>query len=101
MALGVAHYVNEDLLLTTGMSMQGSSHNKNMVNLGVTYKFGKGRGDVRKEYAAGPISSIYVMQDKIEALEQKNQQLEEANAHFMERTRELEEKVNALLAKVS
>lgn len=100
-ALGVAHYVNEDLLLTTGMSMQGSSHDKNMVNLGVTYKFGKGRGDVRKEYAAGPISSIYVMQDKIEALEQKNQQLEEANAHFMERTRELEEKVNALLAKVS
>lgn len=100
-ALGLAHYVNEDLMFTTGLALQGSSHNKNMVNLGVTYKFGKGRDDVRKEYVTGPISSIYVMQDKIDALEQKNQQLEEANAHFMERTRELEEKVNALLAKVS
>lgn len=100
-ALGLAHYVNEDLMFTTGLALQGSSHNKNMVNVGVTYKFGKGRDDVRKEYATGPISSIYVMQDKIDALEQKNQQLEEANAHFMERTRELEEKVNALLAKVS
>ena len=121
-ALGVAHYVNEDLLLTTGMSMQGSSHDKNMVNLGVTYKFGKGRDDVRKEYATGPISSIYVMQDKIDALEEMNarfaertqmleemntrfaertKSLEEMNARFAERTRELEEKVNMLLANMN
>lgn len=86
-ALGLAHYVNEDLMFTTGLALQGSSHNKNMVNLGVTYKFGKGTDDNRKEYAAGPISSIYVMQDKIDALEQKN--------------KELEEKVSALLAKLS
>ena len=86
-ALGLAHYVNEDLMFTTGLALQGSSHNKNMVNVGVTYKFGKGTDDTRKEYAAGPISSIYVMQDKIDALEQKN--------------KELEEKVNALLANLS
>lgn len=47
----------------------GSSHN--MINAGVTHKFGGSRDRkdaIPERYKAGPISSIYVMQDEVSHL---------------------------------
>ena len=46
-----------------------------MVNAGVTHKFGgsRERKDVIPErYKAGPISSVYVMQDEVSSLKKEN-----------------------------
>ena len=71
-AIGIAHYRTEDTMFNVGVSL-GTSHN--MVNAGVTHKFGGSRE--RKEaiperYKAGPISSVYVMQDEVSSLKKEN-----------------------------
>ena len=71
-AIGIAHYRTEDTMFNVGVSL-GTSHN--MVNAGVTHKFGgsRERKDVIPErYKAGPISSVYVMQDEVSSLKKEN-----------------------------
>ena len=70
-ALGVAHYTSEDTMFHAGVSV-GSSHN--MVNAGVTRKFGSSdeKKAIPKRYKGGPISSMYVMQDEMTALKAEN-----------------------------
>ena len=70
-ALGVAHYTSEDTMFHAGVSV-GSRHN--MVNAGVTRKFGSSdeKKAIPERYKAGPISSMYVMQDEMTALKAEN-----------------------------
>ena len=70
-ALGVAHYTSEDTMFHAGVSV-GSRHN--MVNAGVTRKFGNSdeKKAIPERYKGGPISSMYVMQDEMTALKAEN-----------------------------
>ena len=76
-ALGVAHYTAEDTMFHVGVSV-GSHHN--MVNAGVTRKFGTSdaKKAVPERYKGGPISSIYVMQDEMTALKAENARMQES-----------------------
>ena len=71
-ALGLAHYTNENTMFNVGVSVGG---NHNMVNAGVTHKFGYSpeKKNVPDRYKAGPISSIYVMQDEMTQLRSENE----------------------------
>ena len=75
-ALGVAHYTAEDTMFHVGVSV-GSHHN--MVNAGVTRKFGTSdaKKAVPERYKGGPISSMYVMQDEMAALKAENARMQE------------------------
>ena len=71
-AIGIAHYRTEDTMFNVGVSL-GTSHN--MVNAGVTHKFGGSRerkDAISERYKAGPISSVYVMQDEVSSLKKEN-----------------------------
>lgn len=76
-ALGIAHYTAEDTMFHVGMSV-GSHHN--MVNAGVTRKFGTSdaKKAVPERYKDGPISSIYVLQDEVTALKAENARMQES-----------------------
>ena len=70
LALGVAHYANENFMFNVGVSM---GEGKSMANVGATYRFGTGDDDkIPERYKGGPISSVYVMQDEISALKAEN-----------------------------
>ena len=70
LALGIAHYANENFMFNAGFTM-GSG--KSMANIGATYRFGTGDDDnIPERYKGGPISSVYVMQDEITALKAEN-----------------------------
>ena len=98
-ALGLAHYKNEDLMFHGGLAYAGSS--ELMANIGVTYRFGsKDDRDIKHErnlrmpqYADGPISSVYMLQDEVERLTKENK---EAN----DRIAALEAKLEQVLEKV-
>lgn len=94
-AVGAAHYVNENLLLTAGVAIGGEKRVKSMANVGLTWKFGKGNDDnTPEEYKDGPISSIYAMQEKITKLEIEN-------ANYKLKITELENKLNLLIENMS
>ena len=77
-ALGVAHYTAEDTMFHVGVSV-GSHHN--MVNAGVTRKFGTSdaKKAIPERYKGGPISSMYVMQDEMTALKAKYEKVQRDN----------------------
>ena len=70
-AIGLAHYTNEDTMFNVGVSLGA---NRNMVNAGVTHKFGSSpeKKNIPDRYKAGPISSVYVMQDEVSSLKKEN-----------------------------
>ena len=70
-ALGLAHYTNEDTMFNVGVSLGA---NRNMVNAGVTHKFGSSpeKKNIPDRYKAGPLSSVYVMQDEVSSLKKEN-----------------------------
>ena len=84
-AVGLAHYSNEDTLVHAGIAYGGSSDL--MANAGISWRFGdkddrdaKAERDARlPQYADGPISSVYVMQDEMAALRAENQSLKKEN----------------------
>ncbi|WP_127010185.1 YadA-like family protein [Veillonella sp. CHU594] len=82
LALGVAHYANEDTLFNVGVAVGDGS---NMVNAGVTYRFGGEYSAVPERYKGGPISSVYVMQDEVSALKAENAEMKEQMKMLMER----------------
>ena len=107
-AIGLAHYKTEDTMFNVGVTL-GSSHN--MINAGVTHKFGGSRDRkdaVPERYKAGPISSIYVMQDEVSHLRSENEQqkskLDEQQAKLNQQQSEIDDlkaKLNQLLTKLS
>ena len=60
LALGVAHYRNESLMMHAGMSWAGGSSHM-MANAGVTWKLGHRDPEtaIADRYRRGPISSAY------------------------------------------
>ena len=82
LALGVAHYKNESLMFHAGAAI-GGNRSQVMANAGITWKVGAKADEtaVADVYRQGPISSAYVLQDKMGALEAQNlEQKGEINA---------------------
>ena len=91
LALGVAHYANENFMFNAGVTM-GSG--KSMANLGATYRFGTGDDDnIPERYKGGPVSSIYVMQDEITALKAENARKDAENAEMKAQIKMLMERM--------
>ena len=107
-AIGIAHYKTEDTMFNIGVTL-GSNHN--MINAGVTHKFGGSRerkDAIPERYKAGPISSIYVMQDEVTQLRSENEQqkskLDEQQLKLDQQQSEINDlkaMVNQLLTKMS
>ena len=112
-ALGVAHYSNEDTMFNIGASLD--SHDA-MLNAGVTHKFGSSaeRKNIPDRYKGGPISSIYVMQDEVSTLKEQNSQMQALldkqssenaaiiaeNKMLREQNEEMQRKVDLILSKL-
>ena len=97
-AIGLAHYRTEDTMFNVGVTL-GSSHS--MVNAGVTHKFGGSRDRkdaVPERYKAGPISSIYVMQDEVSHLRNQNEEYKSKLEQQQSEIDALKAAVNQLLA---
>ena len=84
-AVGFARYFNESTMAHFGVALGGD--NGAMANVGVTFKYGSGAKTRPNQYAKGPISSIYVLQDEVAQLQAENA--------------ELKEKLNMILSKLS
>ena len=97
-AIGLAHYKTEDTMFNVGVTL-GSSHN--MINAGVTHKFGGSRDRkdaIPERYKAGPISSIYVMQDEVSHLRNQNEEYKSKLEQQQSEIDALKAAVNQLLA---
>ena len=97
-AIGLAHYKTEDTMFNVGVTL-GSSHN--MINAGVTHKFGGSRDrkdTIPERYKAGPISSIYVMQDEVSHLRSQNEEYKSKLEQQQSEIDALKAAVNQLLA---
>ena len=97
-AIGLAHYKTEDTMFNIGVTL-GSSHN--MINAGVTHKFGGSRDRkdaIPERYKAGPISSIYVMQDEVSHLRYQNEEYKSKLEQQQSEIDALKAAVNQLLA---
>ena len=71
-AIGLAHYTQEATMFHVGVTL---GEHQNMINAGVTHKFGWSPEEkaIPERYKAGPISSVYVMQDEVSALKEENE----------------------------
>ena len=97
-AIGLAHYKTEDTMFNIGVTLV-SSHN--MINAGVTHKFGGSRDRkdaIPERYKAGPISSIYVMQDEVSHLRSQNEEYKSKLEQQQSEIDALKAAVNQLLA---
>ena len=97
-ALGLVHYTNENTMLNVGVSL-GGTHN--MVNAGVTHKFGSSpeKKNIPDRYKGGPISSIYVMQDEMTQMQAKNDAQQVEIEHQRAEIESLKAMVSQLLTK--
>ena len=93
-ALGVAHYKNESTMFNAGVAYTGNNHHV-MANAGISWKFGSKaeEASVADKYRQGPISSAYAMQDEIKAMNDKMAAMQERNDN-------LENQVQTLLQRI-
>lgn len=100
-ALGVAHYTNESTMFHIGASYGGNDDL--MANAGVTWKVGSRASEaaVADAYRNGPISSVYALQNKIDAMSAKNDALAEENAELRNKVAIQQEQIDAILAEVA
>ena len=98
LALGVAHYANEDTLFNVGVSV---GNGENMVNAGMTYRFGGEDSMIPERYKGGPISSVYVMQDEITALKAENARKDVENAKQVAENEEMKAQIKMLIERVT
>ena len=99
LAVGVAHFKNESTMFHAGVTM--GNHNT-MYNAGVTWKFGNRDEEeaVPDRYKAGPISSVYVMQDEVSAIKVQNQRLLAENKAQKDEIEQMKQMIQALVHKV-
>ena len=105
-ALGLAHYKNEDLMIHGGLAYAGNSNV--MANVGVSYRFGssedkeaqKARNLRLPQYDKGPISSVYILQDEVQSLKRENDAIRKENKEANDRIAALEAKLEKVLEKV-
>lgn len=102
-ALGLNHYTSENTLINGGVSFASGSNINNrrdiMFNLGFTHKFGS-KADIDKlpvEYQAGPISSVYVMQEQMQKVMQENESVKNENQLLREELKKLSDKLDAFI----
>lgn len=76
-ALGLGHYLNEDMLIHAGVGI--GAHK--MANAGFSMKFGFGEKKVSAltTYQAEPMKAVYQLEGEMKALQVQNQQLLERN----------------------
>ena len=89
LALGFAHYPNEDMMLHAGVSI--THHGESMANAGLTWKLGKkeDRDKIPERYRKGPMHSVYVMQKENSILQaQVASQAQEIEKLKLEQARE-------------
>ena len=106
-ALGIAHYSNENTLVHAGLSYAGESDL--MANVGISYKFGSKedkkyldeRNKKLPQYKDGPISSVYILQDEMEKLQKENEILKEKNAKAEAENKEMKSELEILKKQVS
>ena len=98
-ALGVAHYTNENTMFNLGVSLD--SHD-GIVNAGVTHKFGYSpeKKAIPDKYKGGPISSIYVMQDEVTALQAIVEKQAAENEALRQQNEDMQRKVDMILSKI-
>ena len=98
-ALGVAHYTNENTMFNLGVSLD--SHD-GIVNAGLTHKFGYSpeKKAIPDKYKGGPISSIYVMQDEVTALQAIVQKQAAENEALRQQNEDMQRKVDMILSKI-
>ena len=105
-ALGMAHYTNENTMFNIGVSLD--SHD-NMVNAGVTHKFGYSpeKKAIPDRYKGGPISSIYVIQDEMQSLLAKDQEKDAVISKqaseidtLRQQNEDMQRKIDMILAKL-
>ena len=64
-AVGMAHYFTENLMMTGGVSLSEGNNTKAMANVGLTWKFGKGGNESTS-------TPSYVMQNELRRLTLEN-----------------------------
>ena len=101
LALGVAHYRNESLMLHAGMSWAGGSSHM-MANAGVTWKLGHRDPEtaIADRYRRGPISSAYALQQEMAAVKEENQGLKGEVADLKSENAEMKKNIAMLMAKL-
>ena len=105
-ALGLSHYSNEDTLVHAGISYAGSS--ELMANAGISWRFGskddhelrQARKERLPQYAAGPMSSVYVLQDEVARLQAVNAEQDSVIARQSEQIAALEEQIRRITARL-
>lgn len=101
LALGVAHYRNESLMMHAGMSWAGGSSHM-MANAGVTWELGHRDPEtaIADRYRRGPISSAYALQQEMAAVKEENQGLKGEVADLKSENAEMKKNIAMLMAKL-
>ncbi|MBS6486446.1 ESPR-type extended signal peptide-containing protein [Veillonella sp.] len=101
LALGVAHYKNESMMLHAGVAWAGSNSHM-MANAGVTWKVGNrdGEAETADRYRKGPISSTYAMQRELAAMKAENQGLKGEVADLKAENEQMKANITAMMARL-
>lgn len=101
LALGVAYYKNESMMLHAGVAWAGSNSHM-MANSGVTWKVGNrdGEAETADRYRKGPISSTYAMQRELAAMKAENQGLKGEVADLKAENEQMKANIAAMMARL-
>ena len=101
LALGVAHYKNESMMLHAGLAWAGGDSHM-MANAGVTWKVGNKDGEAQTadRYRKGPISSTYAMQRELAAMKAENQGLKGEVADLKAENEQMKANIAAMMARL-
>lgn len=101
-AVGVAHYFTENLMGTAAISLTEENRTNSMINLGLTWKFGKkdDRDNMPDEYKQGPLNAIYKMQEDLVALKSDDNNFREENIELKKEISVLKEELKIQKSKM-
>jgi len=82
LALGAFYHPNEETMFSVGTTV---GNNDNMVNIGASFKVGQTTTErkFKEQYKTAPISTVYVLEDKVNSLEKENAELKETVAKLV------------------
>ena len=101
-AVGVAHYFNENLMMTAGVSLGEDTRNKSMANVGITCKIGRDddRKDFPERYKEGPLGAVYMMQMEMEQVMNENKDLKKLTQTQQQEIETMKQQIKMLMGKV-
>ena len=101
-AVGVAHYFNENLMMTAGVSLGEDTRNKSMANVGITWKIGRDddRKDFPERYKEGPLGAVYMMQMEMEQVMNENKDLKKLTQTQQQEIETMKQQIKMLMGKV-